>query len=329
MKGLDLTAETYRSLLRTMLRIRIVEEKIADFYPEEEMRCPVHLCIGQEAIAVGVCANLTRDDYVLSGHRSHGHYLAKGGDLKAMMAEIYGKATGCAQGKGGSMHLTDISSGFLGATPIVGGTIPVAAGVAFGSVMRNEPHVTVVFFGDAAAEEGILHESLNFASLKKLPVVFVCENNLYSTQSPLSVRQPQAREIFQLAQGHDVDSFQGDGNDVIEVYKLAEQAIDKARQGGGPTFLEFKTYRWREHVGPYYDFQLGYRTEEEFLAWKECCPIKRLKDQLLKDSILYNQDIEDMTAELEAEMNEAISFAKESPFPPQDIVFKDIYRLNS
>ncbi len=321
-------AEPLRQLYYQMLRIRMVEEKIADhLYPEQEMRCPVHLCTGQEAVAVGVCANLLRNDYVLSNHRSHGHYLAKGGELKAMMAELYGKVTGCSQGKGGSMHLVDLSVGFLGATPIVGSTIPIAVGVAFGSVMRGEQRVTVIFFGDAAVEEGVFHESINFAVLKRLPVVFVCENNLYSVYSPLSVRQPESREIFELAKGHGKESFQGDGNDVIEVYTLAQQAIRKARQGGGPTFLELKTYRWREHCGPYYDNDLGYRTESEFQEWKQRCPIERLKERLLGDDILCNQDIEVMVRNLEAEIEEAVVFAKESPFPEKQSLLEQNYAL--
>ena len=303
----------------------MVEEKIAELYPEQEIRCPTHLCIGEEAVAVGVCANLSPEDYLLSGHRSHGHYLAKGGNLKAMMAEIYGKATGCSRGKGGSMHLVDLSVGFLGATPIVGSTIPVAVGAALGAVMRGEQRVTVVFFGDAATEEGVFHESLNFAALKKLPVIFVCENNLYSVYSPLSVRQPEGREIFQLAEGQGVESFQGDGNDVIEVYRLAEQAVRKARQGGGPTFLEFKTYRWREHCGPYYDNDLGYRSESEFQEWEQRCPIKRLEGRLLKDGILYNQNIEGMVSNIEAEIEDAVTFARESPFPEEKSILEDIY----
>ncbi len=322
---MELSKETYKSIYKTMLRIRMVEEKIAELYPEQEMRCPVHLCIGQEAVAAGVCANLSRNDYVLSGHRSHGHYLAKGGDLKAMMAELYGKATGCCQGKGGSMHLVDLSAGFLGATPIVGSTIPIAVGVAFGSVMRGQQRVTVIFFGDAVVEEGVFHESINFAALKRLPVIFVCENNLYSVYSPLSVRQPEGREIFNLAKGHGVESYQGDGNDVIEVYTLAGQAISKARQGGGPTFLEFKTYRWREHCGPNYDNDLGYRTESEFREWQQHCPIKNFKEHLLRDGILCSQDIEVIVSELEAEIEDAIVFAKESPFPEESSLMEHIY----
>ncbi|MDO8568364.1 MAG: thiamine pyrophosphate-dependent dehydrogenase E1 component subunit alpha [Dehalococcoidales bacterium] len=317
MKTLDLPKERYKSLFQTLLRIRIIEEKIAEIYPEQEMRCPVHLCIGEEAVAVGVCANLGSDDYVLSNHRSHGHYLAKGGNLKAMMAEIYGKATGCCQGKGGSMHLVDLSVGFLGATPIVGSTIPIAVGVALGTVMRGEKRVSVVFMGDAATEEGVFHESLNFAALKKLPVVFVCENNLYSVYSPLSVRQPEGREIFRLAQGHGVDSFQGDGNNVVEVYKLAGQAINQAREGNGPLFLEFKTYRWREHCGPNYDNDLGYRTESEFLEWRQRCPVQRLQEHLLQEGILSQRELDHMARRFEAEMEEAIAFAKESPFPTE------------
>lgn len=318
-------AETLRRLYYEMLRIRMVEEKIVELYPEQQMRCPVHLSIGQEAVAVGVCANLSREDCVFSNHRSHGHYLAKGGNLKTMMAELYGKVTGCSQGKGGSMHLVDISVGFLGATPIVGSTIPIAVGVALGSVMRGEKCVTVVFFGDAATEEGVFHESINFAALKKLPVVFVCENNFYSVYSPLSVRQPKGREIFELAKGHGIESYQGDGNDVVEVYRLVEQAVRKARQGGGPTFLEFKTYRWREHCGPNYDNDLGYRTESEFQRWKRCCPIERPKERLLMDGHFSNSDIDLMARTLEAEIEDAVLFAKESPFPEERFLLKDIY----
>ncbi len=325
MKTLDLPKKTYRSLFEMMLRIRIIEEKIAEIYAEQEMRCPVHLCVGQEAVAVGVCANLTRDDYVLSNHRSHGHYLAKGGNLKAMIAEIYGKATGCCQGKGGSMHLVDLSAGFLGATPIVGSTIPIAVGVALGTAMRGEQRVAVIFQGDAATEAGVFHESLNFAVLKKLPVVFVCENNLYSVYSPLSVRQPEGREIFRLAAGYGVDSFQGDGNNVVEVYKLAGQAINQVREGKGPVFLEFATYRWREHCGPNYDNNLGYRTESEFQEWRQRCPVERLQKQLLKEGILSQQDIDHMTKNFKAEMEEAIAFAKESPFPTEANLMEHIY----
>ncbi len=319
--------EILKRLYYQMLRIRMVEERIAELYPEQEMRCPVHLCIGQEAVAAGVCANLSRDDYVLSNHRSHAHYLAKGGNLKAMLAELYGKVTGCSGGKGGSMHLVDISVGFLGATPIVGSTVAIAVGAALGTVMQDRHQVTAIFFGDATVEEGAFHESANFAALKKLPVIFVCENNLYSVQSPLSVRQPGNREIFEVAKGHGIASYQGDGNDVVQVYQIAKRAINRARKGGGPTFLEFKTYRWREHCGPNDDFNLGYRTESEVRDWQKRCPIKRLKESLLTDGILSNQDIEAMISDLKTEIEAAIVFAKESAFPDKRMLLEHIYAL--
>jgi pyruvate dehydrogenase E1 component alpha subunit len=314
-----------KNLYYQMLRIRMVEERIAERYPEQEMRCPVHLCIGQEAVATGVCASLSREDYALSNHRSHAHYLAKGGDLKAMIAELYGKATGCSGGKGGSMHLVDISAGFLGATPIVGSTVAIAVGVALGTVMQSRHQVTAIFFGDATVEEGAFHESVNFAALKKLPIIFVCENNLYAVQSPLSVRQPGNREIYELAKGHGITSYQGDGNDVIQVYKMAKRAVNRARKNLGPTFLEFKTYRWREHCGPYDDFNLGYRTESEVRDWQKRCPIKKLKENLLARGILCNHDIEAMVSDLDTEIVAAFAFARESPFPDKRLLLGHVY----
>ncbi|MDY6834691.1 MAG: thiamine pyrophosphate-dependent dehydrogenase E1 component subunit alpha [Chloroflexota bacterium] len=318
-------AETLKYFYYQMLRIRRVEERIAALYPEQEMRCPVHLCIGQEAVAVGVCASLNNMDYVLSNHRSHGHYLAKGGDLKAMIAELYGKATGCCRGKGGSMHLIDLGTGFLGAAPIVGSTIAIALGAALASVMRGEDRVTVAFLGDGATEEGVFHESLNFAVLKNLPIVFVCENNMYSVYSPLAVRQPDSREIFELAKGHGMESHQGDGNTVTEVYEIAERSVSKARRGDGPTFLEFRTYRWREHCGPYYDNNLGYRPESEFMEWKNRCPVDLMRNRLLAENGLSYQDFEEMEHQLEVELEEAIVYAKMSLFPESQFLMDHVY----
>ena len=304
-----------RQLHRGLLRIRLIEERIAELYHEQQMRCPVHLCIGQEAVAVGVCENLRREDYVMSGHRSHGHYLAKGGDLKAMLAEIYGKATGCSKGKGGSMHLVDLSAGFLGATPIVGSTIPIAVGAAFGSVLSGEGRISAVFFGEGATEEGVFYESVNFAVLKKLPVIFVCENNFYSVYSPLSVRQPPTRDLVKIVEGEGAAAARGDGNDVLEVYRLASDAVARARSGEGPTVLEFATYRWREHCGPNYDNDLGYRTETEFLEWKKKCPVERLERRFLEDGVATAGDFAALRQELGREIDEAVAFAKSSPFP--------------
>ena len=319
-----LDADTLYSLLYSMLRIRKIEERIAELYPEQEMRCPVHLCIGQEAIAAGVCANMSRDDYVLSNHRSHSHYLAKGGDLKAMMAEIYGKATGASRGRGGSQHLIDLAANVLGTVPLVGGTIPVAVGAAFGSAMQNKDAVTAVFFGDGAVEEGIMHESLNFASLKKLPVIFVCENNLYAVYTPLSARQPR-REIFSIAKGHAVESFQVDGNDAIAIYETAKDAVNRAKNGGGPTFMECKTYRWREHCGPNYDDDIGYRTAEEIEEWQKRDPIEILKIYMMSHGMTPDEQLGKMSEEIEDEIEEAVIFAKESPFPRQDEMLEHLY----
>lgn len=318
-------AQRMRWLYYNLLRIRMVEETIAQRYAQQEMRCPIHLCIGQEAIAVGVCAHLAREDYVLSGHRSHGHYLAKGGDLNAMVAELYGKATGCAGGRGGSMHLIDLSAGFLGATPIVAASIPIAVGAALGSVMQKEPRVTVIFFGDAAPEAGACHESLNFALLKRLPVVFVCENNLYSVYSPMSVRQPEGRPLASLAAGHGMTTYRGDGNDVFSVSAIAQEAIQQVRDGGGPMFLEFMTYRWREHCGPYYDNDLGYRSEQEFQDWKQRCPVARCRERLLREGILTSQDHEEIVRTLEREIDAAFRFARESLFPEAHELLEHVY----
>lgn len=314
-----------QDLYLRMLRIRKVEEKIAELYPEQQMRCPVHLSVGQEAVAVGVCAALASEDYAFSTHRSHAHYLAKGGNLKAMLGELYGRVTGCCQGKGGSMHLVDRSVGFLGAVPIVGSTIPIGVGAAFGTFLRKERRVTIVFLGDGATEEGVFHEAVNFAVLKRLPVVFVCENNFFSVYSSLDVRQPSTREIYELVRGYGLESHQGDGNDVEAVYGLTKAAAERARAGSGPTFLEFKTYRWREHCGPHYDNHVGYRSEQEFEAWKARCPVARFKQRLLQWGLASQQDLDGVEATLTDEIEEAVAFAKSSPFPDPQLLGEHLY----
>lgn len=308
-----------------MLRIRLVEEGIAALYPQQQMRCPVHLCIGQEAISAGVCDLLTADDQVMSTHRAHGHYLAKGGDLPAMISEMHGKATGCSSGMGGSMHLVDLNAGFLGAAPIVGSTIPIAVGVAFGSMLRGEKRVVVAFFGEGATEEGAFHEALNFAALKRLPVLFVCENNLYSVYSPLSVRQPKGREVHRLAVGHGIESRQCDGNDVEQVHTMTQEALGRIRLGQGPAFLEFATYRWREHCGPNYDNHIGYRTEEEFAHWRELCPVERLRRQAIKAGWLTDEEIKRWSNEIDGEFAAAVEFAKSSPVPDARTTLEYVY----
>ena len=304
-----------RALLRGMLRVRIVEEEIAARYPEQEMRCPTHLCVGQESPAVGVCAALERRDQVLSAHRSHGHYLAKGGDLDAMIAELYGRATGCSGGKGGSMHLIDLDAGFLGAVPIVSSTVPIAVGVALAAKLRGLDRVAVVFLGDAAVEEGVTHESLSFAALEALPVLFVCENNLYSVQTPLSARQPAGREIHELARAHTVEAHRVAGDDVRDVHRLARAAVARARAGGGPTFLEIDTYRYLEHVGPYEDHDLGYRTAEEVERWRARDPIAFLERALVEEGALDAAEVAATRAELKARVELAFERAIAAPMP--------------
>lgn len=313
-----------RDLYRRLLRIRLVEERIADLYPERQMRCPVHLSIGQEAAAVGVCAALRPSEWAMSGHRSHGHYLAKGGDLKAMLAELYGKAAGCCGGKGGSMHFIDRAAGFLGATPIVGSTVAMSVGASFGAWIKGKKRLTVAFFGDAAVEEGVFHEAANFAAVKKLPVLFVCENNLYSVYSPLAVRQPAGLRIHRLAAAHGLESFHGDGNDVEKVLSLARRAVSHARSRG-PAFLELATYRWREHCGPNYDNDLGYRPRAEFESWRKRCPVATYRARLLAAGVLTAQGERALRREIAAEIDAAFAFAKASPFPAPDQLLRDVY----
>ncbi len=319
------STDTLRRLYRELFRIRRIEEVIAELYPQQQMRCPVHLCIGQEAIPVGVCAELWPEDYAFSTHRSHGHYLAKGSDLNAMLAELHGKETGCAGGKGGSMHLIDRQAGFLGAAPILGATIALAVGAAFGTQLRREDRVTVAFFGDGAVEEGIFYESANFAVLRQLPVVLVCENNHLSMFSPPEVRQPTGRSLCEVAQGIGMTAEAGDGNDVLEVVRLARRAVRQAREGQGPVFLELHTYRWREHCGPNYDFDLGYRSSVEFDGWKARCPLRHLQKQMMAVGAWNAAAALQMIDEVNAEIRAAVRFAQESPYPPAQRLLEHEY----
>src|SRR6516165_5086622 len=258
--------EVRLALYRSMLKIRRVEERIQALYPQGDMRCPTHFSIGQEAVAAGVCLNLRLEDNVISAHRSHAHYLAKGGNLKAMFAELYGKVDGCASGKGGSMHLIDLSVNFLGCVPIVGSTIPIGVGASFGTMLQDRPGITVVFFGDAATETGVFHESVNFAAVHRLPVLFVCENNLYSVNTPLDARQPGNRTITELVRGHGIRTSQHDGQLIETVDAAAREIVAHIRDKGGPALIELMTYRWLEHCGPLGDVHLGYLTKAAFDA---------------------------------------------------------------
>lgn len=292
----------------SMLRIRRLEEALANRYAEQEMRCPMHLCIGQEAIAVGVSAALSVGDKMYSNHRAHGHYLAKGGNLNALIAEIYGRASGCCGGRGGSMHMIDLSVGFMGATPIVGGTVPLAVGSAWASKLQKKTDVTIIFLGDGCFEEGVVHESLNFAALHNLPILFVCENNDFSVYTRRKERQPD-RSIHQIAAAHGIKTAHGDGNDVEFVFNLTNQALEDLRLGNGPWFLEFSAYRWREHCGPDFDDHLQYRTVGEIKSGKAACPIARFEKIALAAGLFSSTEIEIMERDIKTEIEQSFNFA--------------------
>lgn len=313
-----------RRLYYDMLRIRLIEEAIAERYADQEMRCPVHLSIGQEAISVGVCSALRLDDKIVSNHRAHAHYLAKGGDLRQMLAEFYGKAAGCCGGRGGSMHIFDDAAGVLLSLPIVASSIPIGVGAALGLRQGSSDQVVAVFFGDGAIEEGVWHESANFAALRKLPVIFVCENNLFSVYTRIDDRQPK-RPLTDLAIAHGIPSAHGDGNNALDVYRMSAEAVARARRGDGPSFLLFDTYRWREHCGPNYDNDIGYRTETEFLDWKKRCPVATFRRRLITNGTLSTSEDASMTRQIESEIDAAIAFAKAAPFPTSTTAGSGIY----
>jgi pyruvate dehydrogenase E1 component alpha subunit len=242
-----MTEADFVALFKTMHRIRAVEERIAQHYPEGKMRCPVHLSIGQELIPALFAAHVRTTDFAVSTHRGHAHYLAKGGDLKSMIAEIYGKATGCAKGKGGSMHLVDLNVNFVGTSAIVGNSIPLGVGLGLSAQLKKTDQMSCVFLGDGAIEEGVFYESVNFAAVRKLPVLFICENNLYSVYSPLSVRQPHGRSIAKMVESMGVKVATADGTDINASSNTMRDAVQYVRDGNGPCFVEFSTYRWSEH----------------------------------------------------------------------------------
>jgi len=311
-------------LYKCMLKIRKFEERIVSLYNEQEMKTPVHLYIGQEAIAAGVCANLKKEDYIFSTHRSHGHYLAKGGNMKRLTAELYGRKTGCSRGKGGSMHVVDPESGICGSSAIVGGCIPLAVGTALASSLRKDGRISVSFFGDGAVDEGTFHESLNFASLKRLPVIFICENNFYATYSHQSKRQAHDH-IFKLAEGYKIPGIRTNGNNVLEVYRAMHDAVERARSGQGSSLIECRTYRWKGHVGPDCDISTGYRTQEELDYWINMCPLKTFEGMILQGDITFQSNLEEIKKRIDKEIEEAFAFAQKSPFPAECELFEDLW----
>lgn len=314
-------------LLFQMKRIRYYEEEIAARYSQQKMRCPTHLSVGQEAVPAAIYFSLEKEDLAVSTHRSHAHYLGKGGDGKKMIAEIYGKETGCSKGRGGSMHLIDLSCGFKGSTAIVGNSIPIGVGLAHALKLEGKKNLACIFVGDAAIEEGVFYEAANFAALKKLPVLFVCENNLYSVYSNIKVRQPEGRKIHQMVASMGMSSAEFDGNNAIQCYEALSAAAGEIKSGSGPQFLEFHTYRWREHCGPNYDNDIGYRDEKEFLDWKAKDPVKRLESQLFNEKILDEQMIKNIEKEIKTEVDLAFDYAEQSPFPEPSNAFDHLYKV--
>ena len=308
-------------MFRKMVEIRFFEEKVFDLYAQNLVPGTIHLYAGEEAVAVGVCTALQRDDYITSTHRGHGHCIAKGADLKRTMAEILGKKTGYCKGKGGSMHIADFSIGMLGATAVVGAGIPIAVGAGLSIKLRKTRQVVACFFGEGASNQGTFHEGINMASVWRLPVIFVCENNLYA----MGTRQSRIMNIENIADravAYGIPGIAVDGNDVLAVYEAALKAVERARKGEGPTLIECKTYRHKGHsrVDP-----ARYRPKEEVEEWLAKDPIKRFKEKLLQEGAITEAEIQQIENEVAAEIEEAVKFAMESSYPEPEEALDDVY----
>lgn len=323
---LGLTKDIVLSMLERMLMIRYTEERIKDRLEEEEkkIKTPCHLYVGQEACAVGVCFTLKDTDYVFSTHRSHGHFLAKGGKLEELFGEIYCRKTGCSGGRGGSMHLCDPSVGLLGSSSIVAGGLGIGIGPAFKSKVLGEGNISVIFHGDCVPEEGIWHESLNFAAVRRLPVLYVCENNLYAASASLADRRVRDN-ISEVAGAHGLHTEIVDGNDVFAVHKAATEAVDRIHSGEGPQFIEARTYRWLGHVGPKDDIDAGLRDEKELEDWKGRCPIRNLEDRLCRDKICTEAELGALHEKIHGMVEEAERLAIVAAKPEGSTVLENIY----
>ncbi|MEM3731237.1 MAG: pyruvate dehydrogenase (acetyl-transferring) E1 component subunit alpha [Candidatus Bathyarchaeia archaeon] len=321
MSTLNLAKDKLVHMFRKMVEIRFFEEKVFDLYAQNLVPGTIHLYAGEEAVAVGVCSALRKDDYITSTHRGHGHCIAKGADLKRIMAEILGKATGYCKGKGGSMHIADFSIGMLGATAVVGAGIPIAVGAGLSIKLRKTTQVVACFFGEGASNQGTFHEGINMASIWRLPVIFVCENNLYA----MGTRQSRVMNIENIADralAYGISGVVVDGNDVLAVYEAAAKAVERARKGEGPTLIECKTYRHKGHsrVDP-----ARYRPKEEVEEWLAKDPIKRFREKLLQTKVLTEAEIQQIESEVATEIEEATKFAMESPYPKPEEALEDVY----
>lgn len=322
--SISLDQATLSELYQVMLRIRLAEEKIAEIYPSDQIQSPIHLSVGQEAVAAGVCRALARSDRIYGTYRGHGLFIAKGGDLRRMFAELYGKDAGCARGKGGSMHLTAPEVGLMGCSAIVASTIPVATGDALASQMQGRKRVTVAFFGDGGVDEGIFFESINFAALKRLPVLFVCENNHYAVHSKVSDRHKQI-ELYKLGEGLGLPGRRLDGNDVTLVYSSMAQTVREIRNGGGPVLLEYVTYRWYEHVGPNRDHSEAYRDRERLAQALKKDPLEIARIRLQNQFGVSDQTLSQWKESILKDIEGAIAFAERSPLPDPERLLEDLY----
>lgn len=317
-----------KNLYRTMLRIRLVEESFVEPIMAGEIRTPCHLYTGQEAVAAGLCASLETRDYIFGNHRSHGHFLAKGGSMNELVAEVYCRETGCSRGRGGSMHLIDPSVGMMGAAPIVAGTISLAVGAALASQIRKESRVSVSFFGDGATGEGVLYEALNFAALRKLPIIFACENNFYSTHMPIRDCRVE-NNIYKIAEPFCIESRAVDGNDVLQVYEAGRQAVERCRAGEGPVFLECMTYRVRGHVGPDDNIQGSHtdiRPPEEVARWRGKDPILQFEEFLSSHHAFSTKTLGRIRSEVQREVEAAHAFARKSPPPSEKELLNYVFK---
>jgi TPP-dependent pyruvate/acetoin dehydrogenase alpha subunit len=311
------------SLHQELLKVRLTEEILAERYKQQEMRTPTHFGLGQEAVAVGVCQALRIDDVVFTHHRSHNHFLAKGGGTYELAAELYGRADGCSGGRGGSVHLTARNVGFIASSAILGETTTVAVGAALAFKLDDVDRVAVTFFGDGAMDEGSFYESINYASIKRLPVLFVCENNIYSTESLPEIRQASGTDLCERVRSFKVEAKRIDGNDVLEVFQATQAALKQMRAGDGPYFLECMTYRWLEHVGPYFDHELNrkYRSREEVEGWMARCPIVRSRERLIQMGIATPSQLDTWYSDMQTKIGAEIERARHAPWPEVSTLF--------
>ena len=316
----DISRDLMLSMYEVMLKIRLFEETQSKVFKTEQEGF-THLYIGEEAIAAGVCANLNKDDYITSTHRGHGHMIAKGGDMNKMMAELYGRIDGYCKGKSGSLHIADFSIGVLGANGIVSAGIPIASGAAYSAMLRGTKQVAVAFFGDGATTQGCFHEGVNMAAAFNLPAVFIIENNMYLVGTRFDRVCKVCDDLASKAAGYGIPGFNIDGNDVVEVYKTSKEAIERARNGNGPTLINCRTYRHHTH----FEGDLDVRDKEEVAYWLDRDPIKRMEERLLKEKIIDDSTVKNYRGKVQKMVDEAVDFARKSPKPAPEVAFEDIY----